>query len=282
MYFKNRRIFLLLIVLVCSINSAFANLMIAPTRIVFEERERAETVNLINISNKTTTYRLHWNEQRQLPDGQYQTMSADDDNSLTASSMLRFSPRQVTLAPGQRQTVRIVLRRTKDLKKFDYRSHLVFQALPSEDENVDGNSSGSKIEMKVNLGFSIPVIVRQGKFDTIVKIEKIEMIETKIEGKNIYGTEVTLSRSGVNSIYGSLKVFWKDKSMGDYKQVAILNNVAIYPEHRVRTIPISFDSLTAKYGMIKVVYEGSEDLKNKVMESFERAIIASEYKPYQP
>ncbi len=276
MFFVFSRIFPFLLIFFS--NFVWADLMIAPTRVVFIERERGQTVNLINISNKTNTYRLHWKEQKQGLDGQYQSFAKGELNPDSASSMIRFSPRQVTLKPGERQTIRLMLRRKKDLKKQDYRSHLVFQKLPNQDEVAEEKNQGAKLELKANIGFSIPVIVRSGDYDTSIDITRVEMLEAEEQGEKIYGIGVDLSRSGSNSVYGSLAVYWKKSQEAAFQQIGILNNVAVYPELNTRKVLIGLKKLPAKSGFIKVKFEGSEDLKGRLKEFHEQKVNDNHYK----
>ncbi|MDX1812117.1 MAG: fimbria/pilus periplasmic chaperone, partial [Gammaproteobacteria bacterium] len=263
---------------------ANASLLIAPTRVSLDERTRSTTVNLVNTSSKTATYRVHWVEQKQLPNGNYQELSKEEaDKFPTASSMLRFSPRQVTLAPGERQTVRIIVRRRSGLKPGDYRSHMVFQKLPDPDELKDQPSDGSQIRVKVNLGFSIPVIVRKGKFDGHVKINKVDMLQLNNNGQKAYGLAMHVTRGGPYSVYGVMKAYWKDSNSAKYKQVAMLNNVAIYPELDSRIIYLGLSEFKQKKsGYLKLIYSGSEDLKAYQLDTYEARINAGDYKVITP
>ena len=63
---------LLLPVLLAS--NASASLLISPTRLSFAERERSSKVFLMNTSSETKTYRLEFQQQKQLPDGRYQAL----------------------------------------------------------------------------------------------------------------------------------------------------------------------------------------------------------------
>ncbi len=265
------------------LNSSFASLLIAPTRVSFDERTRSSTVNLVNTSNKTNTYRLHWAEQIQLPNGKYQDISAKPGRFPTASEMLRFSPRQVTLKPGERQTVRLLLRRKSGLKIGDYRSHLVFQKLPDPDELSRSNTNGARFQVKVNLGFSIPVIVRQGKFQSAAKISNLHMLELNEHEKILYGMSLDLNRKGPNSVYGTIKVFWKPRKTDNYKQVALLNNVAIYPELSKRTVRIGIKEFKKRTGgYIKVVYVGANDLSSITFDQMEKKINTQSYQNILP
>ena len=113
------------------INSAQASLLVSPIRVAFEGRERSHEIVLINSSSEVKTYRLAWQEKLALPSGGYKDLTAEETVGYpSASKMLRFSPRQVTLKPNERQIVRLGLRRPKDLADGEYRSHLKLEALP--------------------------------------------------------------------------------------------------------------------------------------------------------
>jgi len=256
------------------INSAYANLMIAPQRIVLEERERSASVNLINTANKRTTYRLHWVQKKQSSNGQYIDLPANSNEVPNASSMLRFSPRQVTLAPGEKQTVRIAVRRHKNMAHGEYRSHLLFQALPNEDEET-ANAKGAKIKINLLLGFAIPVIIRQGKLSGTAKVSSVEITKTIQQGKAFYGALITLNRSGPHTTYGTLKVLWKPGLGSRYEQVAILNNVALYPERSLIQYQAGLKDFKPNNGYLKVIYEGRKEYEGKTFDSLETQLNSS-------
>lgn len=239
-------------------NTASANLMIAPQRVVLEERQRSASVNLINTASTTTTYRLHWVQKKQKTDGQYMDLPADSNEVPNASSMLRFSPRQVTLAPGEKQTVRIAVRRHKNMDKGEYRSHLLFQALPNKDIEV-ASGKGAKIKINLLLGFAIPVIVRQGKLNGMANVTKVEIKKTASKGKTFYGAQITVKRKGSHTTYGTLKVLWKPMLTSRYKQIAILNNIALYPESSSVQYYAGLKNYKPNNGYIKVIYEGRKE-----------------------
>ena len=253
------------------VNTAFANLMIAPQRIVLEERERSASVNLINTAATTTTYRLHWVHKKQKADGQYIDLPPDSNEVPNAASMLRFSPRQVTLAPGEKQTVRIAVRRHKNLNKGEYRSYLLFQALPNKDA-VENSGKGAKIKIDLLLGFAIPVIVRQGKLNGTADVAQVEIQKTLTKGKTYYGAHITVKRNGSHTTYGSLKVLWKPGLTSRYKQIAILNNVALYPESSSVQYHAGLKNFKPNNGYIKVVYEGRKEYEGKTFDFLERKL----------
>jgi P pilus assembly chaperone PapD len=243
---------------------AKADLMIAPLRVVFKNRDRSAIVSIINTSVHVNTYRVGWEVMRAGADGKYVRVKTDDKDPFSFNKMVIFSPRQVVINPGEHQVVRLSLRRPADLPPGEYRAHLMFTRLPPDksrknarDEGRTGiKKKGAGTTLDINLGFSIPVIVRNGSDDTHVELSqpKFEMVTS---GKKIEPVlSLSLDRvSGVFSTYGSVRVFWKQPGKEE-RRVGILNNVALYPEMKHRDLKVSLMELGIKGGTIRVVYEG--------------------------
>ena len=94
--------------------------------------------------------------------------------------MLRMSPKQVTLAPNQRQTIKVSLRRPRNLPDGEYRSHLIFKELPTK-SNSDTEVTGIKLNMIMNI--SMPIMVRQGNTQQTSNIDDIQLFQSKNKGK---------------------------------------------------------------------------------------------------
>ncbi|GHF00295.1 fimbrial biogenesis chaperone [Thalassotalea profundi] len=260
----------------------YANLLLTPTRIEFDQRERSAKVSLVNTGNKTKTYKIFWRQQKQLNDGQYYHFQSEEEiaDFPTADKMLRFSPRQVTLAPGERQYVRIALRRPKDLAEGEYRSHLVFEAQPDrEEEKARAAANTSGIKLYLNLAFAIPVIVREGSLNVDTEFSKIELLTKKVKGKQHLGANLYLKKSGPHSTVGNVKVYWTDLGGSTERQIGILNNIAIYPEVNLRKIAIGFKDHTIKPGTLRVVYQGSEELEGITFIDHKLTVNPTDYKP---
>ena len=109
---------------------ASANLLINPTRVSLAHGERSTEITLINTSQVTNTYRMEWVEKQAKQGGGYDDLTDEQAARFpTSSQMIRFSPRQVTLAPNERQTVRIAVRRPSDLAEGEYHTNVVMSVL---------------------------------------------------------------------------------------------------------------------------------------------------------
>ncbi|WOT05606.1 fimbrial biogenesis chaperone [Shewanella youngdeokensis] len=244
------------------LNIAQASLLVSPTRLAFEGRERSHEIVLINTSTEVRTYRLKWVEKMAMPTGGYRELSAQEAMTYnSASEMIRFSPKQVTLKPKERQVVRLGLRRPKGLADGEYRSHLKFEALPLKRDNND--SGEMSIRLDVLLSYSLPIVVRQGEVTHHIEIASKTLAFDSHTGKT--QLSVNLSRSGQYSTTGSLTAFWQDGSNAE-KVVARLNNVNIYPELSQTTQVMAWieKDFRPASGTLRIVYEGKQEFNGQI------------------
>lgn len=183
---------------------SFAALEIYPKRVVFEPGQRSVEVTLINGSKSDAfSYRLKWRQiQYDSKTQVVNSVNGSHEGFITppASKMIRFAPRQVVLKPGERQTVRVFLRRPKNLKNGEYRSHLLFeeQTKIKEKRSLEGSSGGLSMSIDYIIGISIPVLVRQGEGEPSVKIVQAtkrtdsdeDFMEVKLEREGDYSSRV--------------------------------------------------------------------------------------------
>jgi P pilus assembly chaperone PapD len=243
---------------------AEASLLISPTRIAFGERDRAQRVTLINSSSEVKTYRLEWVEQRVNSQGGYEKLSPEQAATFpVASKYIRFTPRQVTLQPGQRQTIKLLARRGKEIQNNEYRSHLRFTALPSRTNNT---SPMSGVAMKLNLlmSYTIPVVLRNGPLDVSAKIERIELqTNTSIPGEA--HILVNLSREGKMSTTGKLVAFYKPLGTDSETQVAILNGFNFFPDTSLITKRVVWpDFVRPGPGSLRIALIGEKEFSGRV------------------
>ena len=248
-------------------NEVSASLIINPTRVIFDGRDRAQAVTIINSSNKTKTYRIKMVEKRQDAKGGYITQKESIEGKVSlnqASPMLRYSPRQVTLGPNERQTVRISLRKSANLPSGEYRSHMAFQILPDA-EPVDLNREKAGFKIFMLPSFSIPVQVRNGQVQVSAKILQPKIVKVSDDK---FGVAMNLQRQGDFSAFGSLKVLYKPTSQANYSEVGILNNVAVYRE--ARQIPITVNlKQSPKKGFYRVEFLADQSFQQKMFDATE-------------
>jgi P pilus assembly chaperone PapD len=238
---------------------ARADLLLTPQRIVFEEQDRAATLALVNNGDTTETYRISWKQLHQLPNGQYSEIQTPGPGEQFADEMIRYSPRQITLAPGEQQTVRLMLRKPDNLAAGEYRSHLAFTAEPRQIEGPSAKGGGAKnvgVQIAFVYGVSIPVIVRQGKLDASATLA----ITLKPSSAG-YDIAAMIGRKGTESLYGDLVVEYQPPS-GKPVQLQEVDGVSVLlpNEQRSTTIGVTLTPEQRRSGgQLHLIYRATPE-----------------------
>ncbi len=248
-----KNIFLLVVISVLFQSSAYAGLLIAPLRVVFDQNERSKVVTIINSGQKSASYRIGFKNLEQLPSGEYKEIKNRNNvnaSQFFANKMIRFSPRQVSLNPGDRQQIRISLRKPNTITAGEYRSHLTFTQLP-EPEMLPGNNKSQGIKVFMLTSFSIPVQVRHGNPEVHPQITDAKLTHLKTDQWQI---ETTIHKESPFSSFGKIVAYWRESSGHEYTEIDFIDNATLYREVSNRTINLVIDKDDVKTGQYKVVY----------------------------
>jgi hypothetical protein len=172
---------------------------------------------------------------------------AVDENQpgMYSDEMVRFSPRQVTLAPGQSQTVRLMLRKKRGTTDGEYRSHMMFQALPDPAaSDISTLSSDKNEKLSIQLipvvGITIPVIVRQGKLNANVSLSDFEIKQSNtVKAQPVLSLKI--NRDGDMSTYGDFRIYFTPKG-GTPVIVGQISGVAVYTSTTSRNLDIQLQT----------------------------------------
>jgi hypothetical protein len=224
------------------------DLLVAPTRLIFEGRTRAAELTLINIGRQTATYRISFIHMQMLEGGDLREIEKPEPGAPFADDLIRYSPRQVTLEPNVAQTIRLQVRKPENLADGEYRSHLLFRAVPPEQaipanvvENDPGKrATGLSIRLTPIYGVSIPVIVRQGQASARLALTDLRVVRPA-RATDPLALEMKLVRTGNTSLYGNLRVTWVPAS-GREHVVANVNGIAIYTPNGERTVQVALQA----------------------------------------
>jgi hypothetical protein len=248
---------------------AMADLMLHPTRLVFEKNQRAAQVELINNSADTATYRIGLVNRRMSETGELVEVTAPATGDQFADAMLVFSPRQITLAPGASQTVRVMVRRPAGLASGEYRSHLHFEKLPDaggknsvEAQGPDDGKIG--IVLNVLVGASIPVIVRQGDTSASVTLSHLALRDHAAAAPVL---ALDMERSGTSSVYGDLAVDFRPQG-GSEAELARIGGVAVYtpnPLRRASLVLAPPKGVALAHGTLHVTYRERPDAGGRLI-----------------
>ncbi|OGB27395.1 MAG: hypothetical protein A3I66_00520 [Burkholderiales bacterium RIFCSPLOWO2_02_FULL_57_36] len=247
---------------------ALADLMLHPTRIVFEKNQRAAQLELINNGTEAATYRISLVNRRMSEMGDFSAIDTPAPGEQFADSLLRYSPRQITLAPGVGQVVRIMLRKPANLAPGEYRSHLQFDKLPDVKGATSIETRGAadkeiEIVLTALIGASIPVIVRHGETTASVGLSHLELQKPAAGQAQVLSLQ--MHRSGNRSVYGDLTVSFTPQGGGE-QVIAKVGGVAVYTPNSLRRAKLALPSgLTLARGTLRVTYRERLEAGGKLL-----------------
>lgn len=219
---------------------AAAQLMVYPTRLVLEHSQRAGQLEIVNNSARTVTYRITLVNRRMDENGRFLAAESAAPGELFADSMLSYSPRRVTLAPGAGQVIRLMTRKPAGLAAGEYRSHLLFseQAEPQGQSIAPApaeNAADIGVSLTALVGISVPVIMRVG--DTAATVTLGNLALSSAAADQPASLSVDVQRGGTQSCYGDLSASFTPAG-GVALEIARANGVAVYTPNAVRHVKI--------------------------------------------
>jgi hypothetical protein len=262
----------LALALLLGAQSAWADLMLYPTRVELEKSQRAAQVELVNRGTKPETYRISIVNRRMTETGKIVEAKEAQPGEQVASPMLSYSPRQVTLQPGVGQTVRIAVRKPADLATGEYRSHLQFDRVADAEgqsslETVTQPEAGQiAIVLQALVGASIPVIVRHGDTAFTATLDGLK-IEPTIDKVKTPVLLFAIRRDGNRSVYGDLVAEFAAAGVKPV-EVARVAGVAVYVPNAVRQarMPLTLpEGLALKNGTITLRFSTRPDAGSKLL-----------------
>lgn len=212
------------------------DLLVAPTRALFEGGQSTAVVNLINRSSKVLTYRLSFIRYRSDESGGLHEVGAIRIGERFADEFVRFTPRRVVLQPQQTQSVRLLLRKPQDLPDGEYVSFLRMAVTPTTTIAGSGETSddaGISIKLIPLYGVAIPVIIRNGDLQAQYNLGEMSLNYTNARPYLVFD----INKSGLKSLYGNIKVFWSSSDASNL-EVGRLIEFAIRSEDSLRHMQI--------------------------------------------
>jgi hypothetical protein len=259
---------------------AQGDLLITPSRVVFDGKQQKKELSIVNSGKDTATYSISFVQKNMKEDGSFENVDQKDAEQQNVGQMyadpyLRIFPRTVTLAPGEAQVIVLQCNRKKDMAAGEYRSHLYFRAeqnsKPLGMENTAIDPKLITFQITPVYGITIPIIIRSGKVNSNSTLSNLKL-GTQKDNEQKLG--FTINRSGNISTYGNIIVeFIPDK--GEPYQVAEVNGVGVYANINKRNMDIKLDNTTGKKltdGKLKVQYV-SNDKKKQVVYAEELLVV---------
>lgn len=168
-------------------------LFVSPTRVYLNDKHKVGVMNVTNTSDITRHYTISMENIVMTPEG---VTSEVENFEYSAKRMLRFVPRSVTLAPGERQTIRIQSRIGADVPEGDYHVHIHFLEDATKRQQPDTEAGGKGAAIMAPLSYStlIPIIVSHGTVKTTLDMSDAK-IQKSADGQK-YSVSMMLHRSG--------------------------------------------------------------------------------------
>lgn len=241
-----------------------ADLNISPKRVVFGPGERSATVYIFNQGDSEATYTVETVDRLMLADGQIVAAADRPEIAVnSASDLVQYTPRRITLQPRESQAIRVRARPGGDAG--EYRTHLTVTALPSEDTGFTVQQAtqpgGGEVSLQVVALFSvsIPVIVRDGPADARAAIENPAIVQ---EGEARL-LSLDLVRLGASSVYGDVEIL--SGQGADAKIITAVRGVAVYPEVARRTMVAALPAGIGAGQVLTVIYRDDDTHKGEVL-----------------
>lgn len=250
------------------LSAAQGNLLVTPSRIVFDGTTTSEIINLANTGEDTARYIVSFIEYKMTDDGAFVQIEEPEKGQYFASDYVRYFPRNVVLGPKEAQVIKVQTNRTNQLEPGEYRSHLYFRSVPDlkplGEEEVPDDTTAISVQLTPVFGITIPVIIKVGESTAAVKIADLSLSN---KDNNPLLT-VSLSRSGNMSVYGNISINYTSPD-GKTSQVGLVKGVAVYTPNTLRmiAIPLTFpsDNQPDADGILQVRYSAASDLEESIL-----------------
>ena len=243
----------------------FATIDIVPQKIVMEPRDRGGDFTILNLFNKTGTFRIELINYKQNEQGVYKKLSTPLDPDFDPQKYVRFSPRQFSLPPGGRQKVRLSLRKPSGLPEGEYRFHVkAYRFADSNDLKSDDNA----VKIQMNTGVVIPVVVRHGNTQSDAKIRNARIVNKE----NSFKKELHLDilREGSASAIGKIEVLWKNEAL-EAEKIGEISNANVFTDITKRTFRVPLQKNLPPHTPLGVRYSDDSNRKGKI---FDEVVVA--------
>lgn len=207
---------------------AAQQVLVSPGSVVLSDDERSAQFFVGNTGDVTSFYKLDPAFFMMGEDGRLTEVQPPfPDNN--AESLIRFSPRQFELAPGESQFVRMAARLPDSLPPGEYRVHLRVTNLGdalAEPILEETGAGASTAVIKIQVARAVRVLVRHGVSAGRASLSEVR---TKNLGGDRLAVMAELSRVGDGSSRGSYRVYTKDRQ-GRVRDELVSKGILIYSE----------------------------------------------------
>ncbi len=231
---------------------------VAPTVLVFDGEAGTKALTVKNTGAKEQVYRVSLHNFRMSPDGRMVSAENPGKDEHFAAGMVRYSPRELVLAPGGSEVVRF---QVATLRPGEYRTHVLVQQVPDVDAlqaSPFQHDDSVSMDLQAVFGVAIPLILRQGDLPTAVTFGEARLTALPDGAPAV---AVRLERSGARSVSGALSL------LRNGKEVGMWDGISIYAPtpYRDLLLPVDAKDIAAlSDGSLKATFHEPEDIRNPV------------------
>lgn len=239
---------------------AQAELLLHPTRIVFDEHNKTAQIDIANTGSETEVYRIRWVNLRMTETGELVNIDSAGENEQFADSLVSFSPRLITLAPRSAEVVRLRAHKPSDTSDGEYRSHLFFERVANEAKNSQiaaltanlPTVESVHIQVAALMSVTMPVIVRVGTAQVDVGIDDLTLHPATASDQPA-AVSFKLTRRGPYSSYGNIALVFVSPN-GAIQPLANIDGIALYTPNTQRLMRLALPPLPTDKGHLRVTY----------------------------
>jgi len=228
--------------------AATKSLLLTPVRAIFTDRQRSVDIRISNTSEEPITYAISLVTMRKDKNGQLREVQTETEEERLVKSMIRYSPRRATIAPGQRQVVKLMVQKPQDLPPGEYQTRMSFSPLadsPQKQQDQVGVPSG-KASFNINflVTSTIPVIIQNGDIAPDVTPLGFSLQQNAKTAESL-AAEVKIGRSGKGSAFGNVRLdYIPANNPKAARKIGLLEGMTIYIPDTEQTFTIPLTGVT--------------------------------------
>jgi P pilus assembly chaperone PapD len=261
--------YLLLLAFLVS-SAARANLQVFPTRLLLNDKKRVANVALRHLGDKQATYQVTAVFYRMNQKGSFEEVKDPTAAERPLGKYLRFSPREVTLAPQKEQVVRVMYAGPGNLPEGEYRAHLHIAPIGDIEKKADAADSNDKIQLQIEarLAFAIPVLFRRGNPKYQASLSNVRVLKAE---DSVPSVSIDVNWTGNAYPYGDYVALFTPKD-GEASEIGQVRGAAAYVSPRTVTFPVTLAPDKLKNGKLKVEFRDTLDNGAKVLGTTEATL----------
>lgn len=248
---------------------AFAQLQVYPTHLTLTPENSATYLNLKNNGGEAKTFEISLVRFEMQPDG---SMLKNEMVPREVGEVLKFSPKKVTLAAGEKQVVRVMATTFDGLAEGESYVHLHFvpevSSSPSPDEKA--KVKNNQFALQARVAVAVPVIFRKGKGIIEAQLEDLTVSENE---NHDWILRFLLKKKGAFFLFGDLEILAvvetakdSEANLGPPEELSIAHIVGLgsylperYVEQRIRKEDWEKKSEGRRISQIKVRYHSNDE-----------------------